>query len=197
MMTQLRPAVAMIALMTLMTGLAYPLVMTGVAQGAFPGKANASLVERDGEIVGSALVAQAFSAPYYAHPRPSGADYNGASSGASNLGPTSAELMDIFADRAATYRAINGTMQVPIDAITASGSGLDPHISMANARLQARRIAEARGVSVGDVRAQIDAATTGQWLGIFGEPHVNVLLLNLALDAAFPLPSIDVTSSNG
>jgi len=187
MMDHLRPALVMIGLMTCLTGLAYPLAMTSLAQAAFPAQANASLIERDGRIIGSALVAQAFDQPHYAHSRPSANGFDAAASGASNLGPTSADLLAEIADRATEYRAVNGTTQVPIDAVTASGSGLDPHISVENARLQARRIAEARGVSVADVRRMIDEITEGPWLGLFGEAHVNVLRLNLALDAAFPL----------
>ncbi|MGP9804380.1 potassium-transporting ATPase subunit KdpC [Paracoccus sp. NSM] len=187
MMDHLRPALVMIGLMTALTGLAYPLAMTGLAQAAFPTQANASLMMRDGQIVGSALVAQDFDLPHYAHPRPSANVYDAAASGASNLGATSAILLADISDRAAAYRQINGTTQVPIDAVTASGSGLDPHVSVENALLQARRIAEARGVPVADVRRVIDALAEGPWLGLFGEAHVNVLRLNLALDDAFPL----------
>ena len=186
-MDHLRPALVMIGLMTVLTGLAYPLAMTSLAQAAFPAQANASLIERDGRIVGSALVAQAFDQPHYAHSRPSANGFDASASGASNLGPTSADLMAEITDRAADYRETNGTTQVPIDAVTASGSGLDPHISVENARLQTRRIAEARGVPVADVRRMIDEIAEGPWLGLFGEAHVNVLRLNLALDAAFPL----------
>ena len=186
-MDHLRPALVMIGLMTALTGLAYPLAMTGLAQAAFPAQANASLMMRDGQIVGSALVAQDFDLPHYAHPRPSANGYDAAASGASNRGPTSAALLADISDRAAAYREVNGTTQVPIDAVTASGSGLDPHVSVENALLQARRIAEARGVPVADVRRVIDALAEGPWLGLFGEAHVNVLRLNLALDDAFPL----------
>jgi len=189
MLDQIRPAVVMLGLMTLLTGLAYPLTMTSVAQMTFPEKATASLIERDGHIVGSALVAQNFTKPYYAHPRPSAVDFDAASSGASNLGPTNTELLKGYAERAAAYREANGVTLVPIDAITASGSGLDPHISVQNANLQANRIAKARGVTVSDIRRVISEKVEGRWLGLFGEAHVNVLLLNLSLDAAFPVPS--------
>lgn len=188
MLDQLRPAVVMIGLVTGLTGLAYPLAVTGVAQVALPAQANASLVEQDGRVVGSALVAQAFTAPHYLHPRPSGVDFNAAASGASNLGPSNAALLDTIVQLADTYRAENTTARVPIDAVTASGSGLDPHISVENALLQASRVAEARSVPVAEVRTLVNTETQGRWLGLFGEPHVNVLLVNLALDAAFPLP---------
>jgi K+-transporting ATPase ATPase C chain len=171
MMDHLRPAVVMIGLMTGLTGLAYPLAVTGVAQVALPAKANASLVESDGRIVGSALVAQAFTEPHYLHPRPSGVDFDAGASGASNLGASNAELLETIAQRAADYRADNGTSRVPIDAVTASGSGLDPHISLENALLQLGRVAAARGVPVGEVRTLMNAETQGRWLGLFGEPH--------------------------
>jgi K+-transporting ATPase ATPase C chain len=187
MLDQLRPAVVMIGLMTGLTGLAYPLAVTGVAQVALPAQANASLVEQDGRVVGSALVAQAFTAPHYLHPRPSGVDFNAAASGASNLGPSNAALLETIVQRANTYRTDNVTNRVPIDAVTASGSGLDPHISVENALLQANRVAEARGVPVAEVRTLVNSETQDRWLGLFGERHVNVLLVNLALDAAFPL----------
>lgn len=197
MMDHLRPALVMIGMMTVLTGLAYPLAMTSLAQAAFPAQANASLIKRDGRIVGSALVAQAFDQPHYAHSRPSANGFDAAASGASNLGPTSVDLMAEIADRADAYRDTNGTTQVPIDAVTASGSGLDPHISVENARLQTRRIAEARGVPVADVRRMIDEITEGPWLGLFGEAHVNVLRLNLALDAAFPLTPPEAETADG
>lgn len=187
MLDQLRPTVVMIGLMTGLTGLAYPLAVTGVAQVALPAKANASLVEQDGRVVGSALVAQAFTAPHYLHPRPSGVDFNAAASGASNLGPSNAALLETIVQRANTYRTDNVTNRVPIDAVTASGSGLDPHISVENALLQANRVAEARGVPVAEVRTLVNSETQDRWLGLFGERYVNVLLVNLALDAAFPL----------
>lgn len=186
-MNQLRPALAMTAVFTLLTGLAYPLAMTGVAQALFPTAANGSLTLRDGKPVGSDLIGQAFIAPGYLHPRPSASGYNAAATGASNLGPTSAPLIAAVAEREAAYVAENGTPG-PIDAVTASGSGLDPHISPQNAMAQAARIAAARGIDVAQVQAIVDQATEGRLLAIYGEPRVNVLRVNLALDAAFPTP---------
>ncbi len=197
MFDQMRPALATLGLMTLLTGLAYPLAMTGIAQAAFPVQANASLIERGGQVIGSALVAQPFAARQYFHPRPSAVDFNASGSGASNLGPTSADLLASVAGRAQAYRDTNRVTLVPMDAVTTSGSGLDPHISVQNARLQAARVAEARGVPVAQVLAQVDALTEGRWLGLFGAAHVNVLLLNLSLDEAFPLPPSEPQAANG
>jgi len=170
-------------------GLAYPLVVTGAAQVAFRHQAEGSLVEVDGEPVGSALLGQAFTRPEYFHPRPSAAGdrYDATASGASNLGPTNPDLLAVVSDRVDAYRADNGLaadQSVPVDAVTASASGLDPHISVANARLQAARVAEARGLTIGDVLALVDDHTDGRVLGVLGEPGVNVLELNLALDEA-------------
>jgi potassium-transporting ATPase KdpC subunit len=184
-MTQLRPAITLTAVFTLLTGLAYPLAMTGVAQLLFPIAAGGSLTMRDGQPVGSDLIGQAFAAPGYLHPRPSASDYNAAGTGASNLGPTSAPLIATVAERQAAYTAENGAPG-PIDAVTASGSGLDPHISPENAAAQATRIAAARGQDVAKVQAVIDQVAEGPLLAIYGEPRVNVLRANLALDAAFP-----------
>jgi K+-transporting ATPase ATPase C chain len=162
--------------------------VTGIAQAAFHGGANGSIVEVDGEAVGSSLIGQSFSEPSYFHPRPSAAGedgYDAQASGASNLGPTNPDLLDAVDERATAYRAENGlsaTAEVPVDAVTASGSGLDPHISVANARLQAPRVAAERDMAVGDVHALIDQHTQSRALGIFGENGVNVLELNVALD---------------
>lgn len=183
----IRPAIATLGLMILLTGLAYPLAMNGLGQALMPAKANASLVEQDGQVIGSALVGQTFAAPGYLHPRPSAVEYDAASAGASNLGPTSAELLAEQAARAEAYREDTGAARVPVDAVTASGSGLDPHISPQNASAQAARIAEARGAPEADVRHLIGTYVEPRWLGLFGEPRVNVLAVNLALDAAFPL----------
>ena len=179
---------AMLALLIILCGL-YPLLVWGIAQVVFPAQANGSLVEARGRIVGSALLAQAFSGAPYFHPRPSAAGdtgYDGASSGGSNLGPLSQKLSDQVEERVEKYRSENnlpaGTL-VPADAVTASGSGLDPHISRQNAALQAVRVAQARKLSVNQVKSLIEKNTAGPDLGFLGEPGVNVLRLNLALDS--------------
>jgi K+-transporting ATPase ATPase C chain len=184
---QLPTAVVVFLVFSVLAGLVYPLVVTGIAQVAFGTRADGSLVERDGVVVGSALVGQAFADLGYFHPRPSAAGdgYDAMASGASNLGPSNPELLDAVAERKAEYRRVNGLgagAGVPVDAITGSGSGLDPDISPANARLQAPRVAEARGVPLERVLGLVDEATEGRPLGILGDPGVNVLELNLALD---------------
>jgi K+-transporting ATPase ATPase C chain len=184
---QILPAVVAFLVFTVLVGLVYPLVVTGIAQVAFPGRADGSLVERDGTVVGSTLIGQAFAGPEYFHSRASSAGdgYDAMSSSASNLGPSNPELLDAVTERLQAYREENGLSageSVPVDAVTGSGSGLDPHISVANARLQAQRVADARGMSLDDVMALIDAHTDGRSLGFLGESGVNVLELNLALD---------------
>ena len=186
---QLAPALMVFIALTLLTGIAYPLAVTGVAQVAFPGRADGSLIERAGRVVGSRLIGQAFSEPRYFHPRPSaaGEGYDGMASSASNLGPTNPELIDEVRARSAAYRRENDLrpgQRVPIDAVTTSGSGLDPDISVANARLQAARVARARSLDLNVVQALIEEHTDGRSLGFLGEPGVNVLELNLALDGA-------------
>ena len=178
---------ATVALIIILCGI-YPLVVWGIAQIAFPFQANGSLVERQGQIKGSDLIAQAFSSPRYFHPRPSAAGdtgYDGTSSGGSNLGPLSQKLVDQVKERLAGYRTENnlpaGT-PVPADAVTASGSGLDPHISPANAELQATRVARVRGINLTEVHRLIERCTDERQFGILGDPGVNVLKLNLALD---------------
>ena len=188
MLTHLRPAITLTALFTLLTGLGYPLAMTGLAQGLFPDAANGSLILQDDTVIGSTLVAQGFTGPGYLHPRPSASGWNAAGTGASNLGPTSAALIETVAARRAAWEALNG-QPAPIDAVTASGSGLDPHISPQTALAQAQRIAAARGADVAAVRTLIEGASLGRTLWLFGEPRVNVLETNLALDAAFPWPA--------
>ena len=184
---QLVPAVVAFLALTVLVGVLYPLAVTGVAQLAFPGRADGSLVRRDGVVVGSALLGQSFSGARWFHPRPSAAGdgYDGASSAASNLGPTNPELLDTIEERLAAYRKENGLAahgRVPVDAVTASASGLDPDISPANARLQAPRVAQARGLPLSRVLALVDEHVSGRTLGFMGEPRINVLELNLALD---------------
>lgn len=184
---QLVPAALALAVFTILLGVVYPLVTTGIAQVAFGDQADGSLVERDGQVVGSSLVGQSFSSPEYFHPRPSaaGAGYDASASSGSNLGPLNSDFLASIDERVTTYRAQNGLdelVDVPVDAVTASGSGLDPHISIANAELQAARVAAARGIEVSDVLELVEANTDGRDLGVLGEPGVNVLLLNLALD---------------
>jgi K+-transporting ATPase ATPase C chain len=185
-----RAAVLVTLTLTVLSGLVYPLVMTGLAQVLFPRQANGSLLERDGQVVGSALIGQRFTADRYFQPRPSAAGkdgYDAASSGGSNLGPTNQKLLEQVEERAVAYRRLNGlpaNAPVPGDAVTASASGLDPHISPANAALQVSRVARARGLSEARVRDLVAQHTEGpQWF-LFGEPRVNVLQLNLALDGA-------------
>jgi K+-transporting ATPase ATPase C chain len=183
-----RAAIISMIFFTVLCGAAYPLLMTGFAQAVFPGKANGSIVEKDGEAVGSALVGQNFSGPEYFHPRPSaaGADgYDGGASSGSNLGPSSQDLIDRVTESLATIRDENNlsaSAAVPVDAVTASGSGLDPHISPAYAELQVPRIARERRISEDEVRDLVQDHTNGSTLFVLGEPRVNVLLLNLALD---------------
>jgi K+-transporting ATPase ATPase C chain len=167
----------------------YPLLVWGISQAAFSGRANGSLIKREGIVVGSELLGQNFAAEKYFHPRPSAAGngYDAANSSGSNLGPTSRKLFDAIKDRVAAYRKENGLpdgVLIPADAVTASGSGLDPEISPANARLQVGRIARARGLETSRVEALLKTHTRGRFLGILGDPGVNVLALNLALDEA-------------
>jgi len=182
---QLLPALGMLVVFTVITGLAYPLVVTGIAQGLFADKADGSLVEGDGQVVGSALIGQPFSAPEYFHPRPSAAGYAPSYSTGSNFGPTNETFLRGVDDLVRAYRATNGLDSealVPVDAVTSSASGLDPHISVANARIQAHRVADSRGLDVDRVLELVEDNTDGRDLGFLGEPGVNVLLLNLALD---------------
>jgi len=186
-MNVLRPALSLLLLLTLITGIAYPVAITAIAQWLFAAAANGSLIERDGKPIGSSLIGQPFANPAYFWSRPSAtvpfAD-NAAASGASNLGPTNPALVDAVKQRIARLRAADpgNTQPIPVDLVTASGSGLDPHISPAAAHYQARRVARARGRPLGEVEALVAAAIEGRQLGVLGEPRVNVLKLNLALD---------------
>ncbi|HBV12184.1 MAG TPA: potassium-transporting ATPase subunit C [Brevundimonas sp.] len=189
MLRQLRPAVVMVALFTLLLGVAYPFAVTGVAQAVFPSQANGSLVrDAQGQVVGSALIGQPFADARYLHPRPSAAGdgYDASASSGSNLGPLNPDLAERVRTEADALRTETGAAIIPADAVTTSASGLDPHISPAYAGLQAARVAQARGVSVEQVQAVIDQNTDGALLGFIGQPRVNVLLTNRALDARFP-----------
>lgn len=180
-------AVLMTIVTTVLLGLAYPLVVTVLAQTLFPWKANGQLIERDGRTVGSRIIGQAFSSAAYFHGRPSaaGGGYDGASSGGSNLGPTSATLVAAVAARVSVAKTENPGVPVPIDLVTASGSGLDPHVSPAAALFQVPRVAKARGAPEADVRALVERHIERRQLGLLGEPRVNVLELNLDLDARY------------
>jgi K+-transporting ATPase ATPase C chain len=189
MLSHLRPAVVSAGLFTVLLGLAYPLAVTGVAQAAFPAQANGSLIkDAKGAVVGSALLAQAFTKPEYLHPRPSAASngYDASASSGSNMGPLNDKLIAREKTDADTLRAENPGVVIPADAVTTSGSGLDPDISPANARFQAPRVAKARGLGVAQVQAVIDGQTQGRLLGFIGQPRVNVLAVNRALDGRFP-----------
>jgi len=188
---QLGPAFRVTLLMTLLTGLIYPGIVTGLSQVLFRRSANGSLVEADGRVVGSALLGQNFGRPEYFHPRPSAAGndgYDASASNASNLGPTNQKLIDRVKADIDKFRQENPDYHgpIPADLLTTSGSGLDPDISPASALAQAPRVAQARGMTMDQVRQLINARTEGRQLGFLGEPRVNVLLLNLALDREFP-----------
>lgn len=196
MLRELRPALVLLALLTIITGLAYPIAITGIAQAVFPSQANGSAVERNGQAVGSMLIGQDFTKPEYFHPRPSAttdtdpkdptktvpAPYNAMNSAGSNLGPTSQALSDRVKADIATLQAENPGKPIPADMVTTSASGLDPDISPEAAAFQAPRVARARKVSEARVLEIVQANTKGRFLGLLGEPRVNVLALNLALD---------------
>lgn len=186
-----RPALVLFALLSALTGLAYPLLVTGVAQLVFPEQANGSLIRRDGRVIGSALIGQAFADPRHFWSRPSAtgpAPYNAANSGGSNLGPSNPALHEAVTQRIAALRAADpgNTLPVPADLVTASASGLDPHISRAAADYQVPRVARARGLPEAQVRSLVEAHTEGVALGFLGTPRVNVLQLNLALESVPP-----------
>jgi K+-transporting ATPase ATPase C chain len=198
MLREIRPAIVFVIALTLITGLVYPLAMTGIAGVIFPYQAQGSLIEKDGKVVGSALIGQVFTADKYFHGRPSAttapdpkdstktvdAPYNAANSGGSNLGPTNKTLIDRVKGDVDKLKAENPSAPVPIDLVTTSGSGLDPDISPEAAQFQVPRVAKARNMPESRVRALVDEHTKGRTLGLLGEPRVNVLLLNLALDDA-------------
>lgn len=197
MLNQLRPALVLVIGLTIITGLIYPLAMTGIAGTIFPYQAQGSLIEKDGKVIGSVLIGQSFTEDKYFHGRPSattGPDpkdptksvptpYNASNSMGSNLGPTSKALADRLKEDVDTLKKENPSAPVPVDLVTTSGSGLDPDISPAAALFQVPRVAKARGLPEDRVRTLVESETQGRWLGLLGEPRVNVLKLNLALDA--------------
>jgi K+-transporting ATPase ATPase C chain len=196
MLREIRPAIVVLVALTLISGLLYPLAMTGIAEVIFPKQAQGSLIERDGKVVGSELIGQEFTSDKYFHSRPSAttatdpndstktvpAPYNAANSGASNLGPSNKALIDRVQGDIDTLKKENPSASVPIDLVTTSASGLDPDISPEAAIFQVPRIAKARNLPEDRIRQLVQDRTEGRLLGLFGEPHVNVLLLNLALD---------------
>jgi K+-transporting ATPase ATPase C chain len=200
MLSHFRPALVILALLSLLTGIAYPLAVSGLARLLFPHQASGSLIERDGKIVGSSLIGQNFTGDGYFHGRPSAtvdtdpndstktvpAPYNAQNSAGSNAGPTSKSFLEGVQANVDALKKERSDVPPPVDLVTASGSGLDPQISPAAADFQVPRVAKARGLDEGVVRQLIAVHTSGRWIGVFGEPAVNVLELNLALDATKP-----------
>ena len=182
-------AALMTVVTTVLLGLVYPLVVTGIAQVVFPDKANGQIVEQNGKLVGSRIIGQAFSAPHYFHSRPSaaGTGYDAANSGGTNLGPTNKKLIESVKAAVDEARKDNPGVPVPVDLVTSSASGLDPHISPAAAAFQIPRVARERGVTEAELRSLVETNTDARQLGFFGEPGVNVLMLNIALDGRYPV----------
>jgi K+-transporting ATPase ATPase C chain len=192
MKTQVRPALTIFLCLTLITGVIYPLAVTGIAQVFFPHQANGSLINVEGKLFGSVLIGQQFDDPKYFWGRPSAAGYNAAASSGSNYGPMNPSLEEVVQTRidVLTTADPTNTVPIPVDLVTASGSGLDPHISVAAALYQVPRVAAARGLSEADVESLVEKNTEGRQFGILGEPRVNVLLLNMALDGIGPAKAI-------
>lgn len=192
---QLKIALWMTVVTTILFGFIYPFVVTALAQVFFPAQANGELIRRNGAVIGSALIGQDFSSPGYFDSRPSNANYDGLNSGGTNLGPTNRRLIERVEAEVRKLQALNPGVPIPVDLVTASASGLDPDISVAAAEFQIPRVARERGMSAAQVRALVRRHTSGRQFGILGEPRVNVLGLNLALDDAYPMHHLGAVSA--